>query len=83
MSHQKNSLCKDCKHKFRRVFIPLRPEEYADDDGNHVTVGEDNIFIVNTCLISNMDVDGESTVECDHYEQKQENGRFPFFKHLK
>ena len=84
MSHQDKSLCKSCKYKFRRVFIPLRPEEYLDDDGNRALAGDDNIIIINTCLKIEMDVDGESTVECSHYERKQEdNEHIPFFKHLK
>ena len=78
---QGKSLCKECKHKFRRVFIPLNPEDYTDEDGNRVLTQDDNIMILNTCLISNMDVDGEVTVECDHFEQRKEKDSFPFFKH--
>ena len=83
MSHQSKSLCKSCRHKFRRVFIPLRIEEYVDDDGNPISPEEDNILIINSCLISSMDIEGEETIECDHYKQKQEDDQFPFFKHLK
>ncbi len=83
MSHRNKSLCKSCRHKFRRVFIPLRIEEYVDDDGNPISPEEDNILIINSCLISSMDIESEETVECSHYEQKQEDDRFPFFKQLK
>lgn len=78
---QGRSLCKECKHKFRRVFIPLNVEEYTDEDGNRVLADEDNIMILNICLISSMDVEGEVTVECYHFERKEENDSFPFFKH--
>ncbi len=83
MSHQSKSLCKSCRHKFRRVFIPLRSEEYVDDDGNPISPEEDNILIINSCLISGMDIEAEETVECDHHTPKQENDQFPFFKHIK
>jgi hypothetical protein len=65
------------------VFIPLRIEEYMDDDGNPISPEEDNILIINTCLISGMDIEGEETIECGHHNQKQEDDQFPFFKHLK
>jgi len=83
MSHQNKSLCKSCKHKFRRVFIPLRSEEYVDDEGNPISPEEDNILIINSCLISGMDIEGEETIECDHHTSKQEDAQFPFFKHIK
>lgn len=83
MSHQNKSLCKSCRYKFRRVFIPLRTEEYVDDNGNPISAEEDNILIINSCLISSMDIEAESTIECSHYRQKQEDDQFPFFKHIK
>lgn len=81
--NQSKSLCKNCHHRFRRVFIPLRTEEYVDDAGDPISTDEDNILIINTCLISSMDIESEETVECSHYKQKQERDQFPFFKHIK
>ena len=40
-----NNLCKTCKYKFRRVFMPLKPELYEDEDGNPILSNEDNIII--------------------------------------
>jgi hypothetical protein len=48
-----------------------------------VTSGED-IVISNQCLITDMDIDGESTVDCSHFEpiNKNEKEDFPLLKHL-
>jgi hypothetical protein len=81
-----NNLCKNCKHRFRRVFIPLKPESYVDEEGNRVLANDENIIITNQCLVSAMDLDGDVTVECDSYERRAEkhnnNKPTPFFKHL-
>lgn len=78
-----SSLCKTCKYRFRRVFIPLDPDDYVDEDGESILRGEDNIIITNICLLSGMDLDREVTVECNHYkEKKDEKDSVPFFKHL-
>jgi len=78
-----SSLCKHCKHKFRRVFIPLKPEQYVDENGEPIfNDEEDNVIIMNICLITAMDIDGESTVECDHFMPKENEGVFKFFNQL-
>jgi len=76
------SLCKSCKFRFRRVFIPSDPEEFKDEEGNCV-LNEDgeNIVIMNMCLVADMDLDMDSTIECTHYEPKEEK-KLPFFKHM-
>ena len=79
-----DSLCKTCKFRFRRVWIPLRPDMYVDDSGESV-MGEDNenILIVNSCIISGLDLDEEVTIECSHYEPKEEDySTGGIFKHL-
>jgi hypothetical protein len=77
------SLCKNCKYRFRRVFIPLDPDDYVDEDGDSILRGEDNIIITNVCLLSGMDIDREVTVECNHFKEKiDEKDTVPFFKHL-
>ena len=79
-----NDLCKNCKYRFRRVFMPLRPEEYLDEDGNSVLTEEDNIIITNQCLLTAMDLDGDVTIECDSYKSrnKPDDESVTFFKHL-
>ena len=63
------SLCKSCKHRFRRVYIPLNPEQYEDEYGERVFEDKDNIIISNMCLLIQLDLDGEDTVTCSHYEE--------------
>ena len=72
MAKEGSSLCKMCRYKFRRVFIPLNPKDYLDDDGNSVLSGEDNIIITNVCLLSGMDINTEITVECNHFKEKKD-----------
>ena len=79
-----NNLCKTCKYKFRRVFMPLKPEMYEDEDGNPILSNEDNIIITNQCLLTSMDLDGEITIECDSYKSREDRNKesVTFFKHL-
>lgn len=74
-----NSICKNCKHRFRRVFIPLKPEEYVTENGDAAMTGEDNIVIYNQCLITDMDMDSDETIECSHFEEKLERQPEGFF----
>jgi len=84
MIENQGNLCKNCKYRFRRVFIPLRPEEYEDADGNTMVTGEDNIIISNQCLLTEMDIGEEATIECSHFiEREEETVRLPFFSHIK
>ena len=84
MTENQGNLCKSCRHRFRRVFIPIHPEEYEDVEGNAMLVGENNIIISNQCLLIEMDIDGEATIECSHFIEVEKRGSnsFPFFKHL-
>ncbi len=84
MIENQGNLCKNCRYRFRRVFIPLNPEEYEDAEGNSVLVGDDNIIISNQCLLTNMDINREATVECSHFEPINKNKKegFPLLKHL-
>lgn len=85
MSENQGNLCKYCRYRFRRVFIPLHPEEYEDAEGNSVLVGDDNIIISNQCLLTNMDIDREATIECSHFVRlgEKESINFPLLKHIK
>jgi hypothetical protein len=84
MSENQGNLCKNCKYRFRRVFIPIHPEEYEDANGNTMVTGEDNIIVSNQCLLTEMDIDWEATIECSHFieVEKKESNSFPFFKHI-
>jgi len=85
MTKNQGNLCKNCKYRFRRVFIPMRSEKYEDDEGNVVITNGENIIISNQCLIVDIDIDGESTVDCSHFTPRTENDKydFPLLKHLK
>jgi hypothetical protein len=75
-----SNLCKRCKNKFRRVFIPLKPEQYVDENGDPIfDNNEDNVVIMNMCLVATMDVEGEATVECDHFIPKANENVLSFF----
>lgn len=63
--------CKTCAFRFRRVFVPSIMEEFIDDEGNSLDMGEDNIIIMNVCLLTGMDISGECTIECGHFKEKQ------------
>ena len=64
------NLCKNCIYKFRRVFIPLKAEDYVDEDGDRCFVEDENIIIVNQCLVQDVDVSAEVTIQCSHYKNK-------------
>lgn len=86
MNGNQGNICKICKHKFRRLFIPMRPENYSYPDGNTMAPGEENIIILNQCLITGMDIDGEATIECSHFseiEKIKNDYRSNFFKDIK
>ena len=55
------SLCKDCKWRHRRAFMPLDPSEYNDN----------TIIIMLQCLVTELDIADEITIDCTHYERKQ------------
>ena len=84
MDKNQGNLCNNCKHRFRRIFIPTRPEEYEDAEGNTMTAEEDTIIISNQCLTTSMDIDGEATIECSHFEPVKEKQYEPsIFNYLK
>ncbi len=63
----------------------MRSEEYEDDEGNVVITNGENIIISNQCLLTDMDIDREATVECSHFEPIDKNKKedFPLLKHLR
>ena len=78
-------LCKDCKWRFRRVFIPTNPEEFEDEEGNKLLEdfnGKTDSIVINICLLSEMDLDMDITTECNHYEPLvREKEGISIFKH--
>jgi len=78
-------LCKDCKWRFRRVFVPTNPEEFEDDEGNKLLEdfdGKTDSIVINMCLLSEMDLDMDITTECNHYEPwSKEKENVSIFKH--
>jgi hypothetical protein len=63
----------------------MRSEEYEDAEGNVMITNGENIVISNQCLIVDIDIDGESTIDCSHFEpiNKNEGEDFPLLKHLR
>jgi len=82
MKKRGKSLCKDCKYRFRRVFMPSGEGEYADAEGNEATISDENIIIMNSCLLNGMDLEGEITIDCGHYmdENTTDDCAISFFK---
>jgi len=75
--------CKTCAFRFRRVFVPSITEEFVDDEGHSLDIGDDNIVIMNVCLLTGMDISGECTIECAHYKEKGSmdiNDLIPLFR---
>lgn len=83
MTENQGNICKNCRYRFRRIFIPMDSEEYEDAEGNVMVTNGENIIISNQCLIMDMDISGDATIECSHFEPVGENESFPFFKYLK
>jgi hypothetical protein len=63
------SLCKECKHRFRKVF--------TDHD-----ISED-IIIAIICLVSDWDIGTETVYECSHYEPVVQNNFMNNLKELR
>ncbi len=64
--------------------MPSGLEEYTDGDGNAVDSSDENIIIMNMCLLTGMDLDGEITIECCHFVDRNDDNRpIPFFRGLK
>lgn len=63
--------------------MPLRSDMYVDENGQYVmNDDEENILIINSCIISGLDLDEEITIECSHHEPKEETSSGGLFKRL-
>jgi len=83
-----NNLCKSCIYRFRRVCILLDPKSYLDDNGESIfeNSDDDNILIFTTCLVNDMDIQDEETIECSHYISKEsvsQKDKINIFKNLR
>jgi hypothetical protein len=86
-----DNLCVKCRFRFRRLLIPA-PEDYeagyeSDNEENNEEFDpdNDNIMIINTCLITGMDITREITIDCSHFSKIEEVSKInkvPFFKHM-
>ena len=85
-SPKESNLCKDCVFRFRRIFIPRNPEHFVDEDGMQLLEDDESIVIMNMCLVSDMDLDMDSTVDCTHYRCNDDNidvcEKISIFRHL-
>ena len=79
------NICKDCIFRFRRLFIPINPENFVDEEDIQFLEGDESIVIMNTCIVSDMDLGLDSTIDCTHYKCKNETSvsdKISIFKHL-
>ena len=61
------SLCKSCSFRHRRVFLLKETEEYDDD-----SINNSNIIIMLTCMLIDIDISGEDTIDCNKYERNND-----------
>jgi len=80
--HHNENLCKNCKYRFRRVFIPLDTYEYTDiNTTKNQLLNEEDIVILNHCLLLDMNIDLETTIECSHFTRRESDNEINLFKH--
>lgn len=61
----------------------MQPADYTYTDGTVIPTDEENIIILNQCLILGMDIDGESTIECSHFIESSKDEDILFFNNIK
>lgn len=54
----------------------------TDNEDQETIEPGDNIVIMNMCLVANMDLDLDSTIECTHYKPITDRKSLSFFKHI-
>lgn len=50
------------------MYIPNAPDEYVDEDGEPILEEGESIIIINQCILASMDLAGDETIECTHFE---------------
>lgn len=74
------SICKNCKNRFRRVFIPSNLQKFFDLDEEIISEAGEDVVIMTMCLASDMDLDTDETIECTHFVPKTPDTGL--FKHI-
>lgn len=80
------NLCDNCKYRFTRIFIPTKLEGLVDENGDAVLEefnGKTDAIGINMCLLTEMDIDGDITLECSHHVLLSVKEEISIFKHLK
>jgi len=65
------NLCKQCANRFRRIYVPFRPENYINENGEELS--DTDIIIMISCLVSGIDIENEFTIECSHFKAIEGN----------
>lgn len=80
------NLCDDCKFRFTRVFIPTKPEEFIDENGEPLLEdfnGKTDTIGINICMLTEMEISTDITLECSHYVSSSVKEEISIFKHLR
>jgi len=77
------NLCTGCAYRFRRVFWTKDLERYdlsnvslapVDEEELPEGVSPDNqLAIMVICLMSDVDIESDLTIDCSHYRPKEQN----------
>jgi hypothetical protein len=65
--------------------MPEATAEFYDESGQKTMTSDEDVLIIQVCLISSIDVKGENTIECNHFCPKDDDdeNKLNIFKHLK
>jgi len=81
-----DSLCNDCKHRFTQIYIPTRPEEFINGNGDPLleefNVKTDRLGI-NICLLADTEIGTDIIIECSHHLSLSEAQEISIFKYLR
>lgn len=81
-----DSLCNDCKYRFTHIYIPTRPEEFINDDGDQLFEefdGKTDKIGLSICLLSDVKISADIIVECNHHLPLSTTQEISIFKHLR
>jgi len=81
-----DSLCNDCKYRFTQIYIPTRPEEFINGNGDPLLEGFDgktDRLGINICLLADVEIGTDIIVECSHYLSLSETQEISIFKHIR
>lgn len=81
-----DSLCNDCKYRFTHIYIPTRPEEFIDDNGDQLLEefdGKTDKIGLSICLLADVEIGADIVVECSHHLPLSMAQEISIFKHLR